>query len=140
MEINRKIIDYIICELKAYKRNNAIYQSIVNDCVGLSACVISDIPRTVTNKFSSTTENNALYNKDAVSLEREIKRIDIWLNCLDDEERFVVENIYINNRSYNTVIGRWHKEHNIIYSERRWKNKRRSAIKKIYEILVAIKV
>lgn len=130
------IIGYIIGELKAYKRNKAIYQTILLQAPSIQAQVLSDIPRSVTNKFSSSTENQALFNQDHAQLEKEIKQVEIWLGYLQEEERFVIEQFFMENRSYATISHRWSQKGYPIFSGKFWKRKSKIALSKIASICV----
>lgn len=128
----KALIEFIVKELKEYKLNKATYELILNENgIAITAQTLSEVPRSVTNKFSSMTENQAFNNKDASELFKDFKRVDIWLNTLDDEERFAVENFYIKNRGYNIISHLWSKETGVIYTNKYWKRKNKKALCKI---------
>lgn len=127
--MKKDVYEFIINELKAYKMNKATLETIKNECLlGISAQQISDMPRNVTNKFSSMTENQAFNMQAYNELEKDIKRVEIWLNCLHDEERHMIEGFYIHDRTYNTIIQQW----KTFYSKEFWKKKKVSGLNKIY--------
>lgn len=135
MEKVKTIEEVVIQELTEYKLNKATYELMQNDSgISISAQVIPEVPRSVTNKFTSATENQAFNRKDSDELERDIKRVDIWLTYLEDEEEFAIRNFYIHNKSYNTISFRWHRQGGLIYSSIFWKRKRKEALHKIIDL------
>jgi ArpU family phage transcriptional regulator len=137
MNNTSKIIEFVEKELAGYRKNKSIYESIKNENnISLSASMISDIPKTITNKFSSMTENQAIINRLG-DLEKEIRRVDIWINSLQDEEKFVVTNIYLEGKSYHVLANKWNLSGNPYFSVSYWKKKRKYAIKYICEIFAS---
>jgi hypothetical protein len=129
--MQKDLYEFIVCELKAYKMNKAVYESLlIENEIVISAQVISDMPRSNTNKFSSITENQALNHPPSHVLKLEIMRVENWLKALHDDERYMIESFYINNKTYNSIISGWRVEQSIEF----WKRKRISAINKIFEI------
>ena len=130
--MKKELYEFIINELKAYKMNKSILENIHNECcLGISAQKLSDMPRSVTNKFSSITENQAFNNKAFMELNQDIRRVEIWLYYLNDEERHVIEGLYIHNRSYNTLSNSW----KIYYSRDSWSKKKNIALNKIKDLI-----
>jgi ArpU family phage transcriptional regulator len=135
--MRKDAIIYVEGELKAYKRNKSIYQGmLLENNISISAQFLSDMPKSVTNKFSSMTENQALSNR-LYELEKDIRRVDSWIEHLLDEERFVVNNHYMENRSYNVIAHRWNTLGNPLYSAEYWKIKRKKALHSICQIFVS---
>lgn len=129
--MRKDMYEFIVDELKAYKMNVAVYESLlIENEICVSAQVISDMPRSSTNKFSSVTENMALNHLPSHKLRLEIMRVENWLRALHDDERYMIESFYINNKTYNTIINGWRIDQSIDF----WKRKRISAINKIYNI------
>ena len=94
--MQKDLYEFIVCELKAYKMNKAVYESLlIENEIVISAQVISDMPRSVTNKFSSITENQALNHPPSHRLKLEIMRVENWLKALHDEEKYMIENTNI---------------------------------------------
>jgi hypothetical protein len=134
--MNKELMEFIADEIKNYKRYKAVLETIQNEIPGIQAAVITDMPRAITNKFHSSTESQALFNRDESELKQNIKRIEIWLGYLNDEERHVTEEFYIHNRSYAVISHRWSKENNAIYSSAFWKYKRKQALRKICDLFM----
>lgn len=108
-------------QLKLHGANDIETADMVIEGLSMSASVITDMPKSVTNKFSSVTENaamnylrylkaspleikaiNAMLTEKAEQIHRynkQIRLIDNILLCLTDTERFVIESVYI--RGYN---------------------------------------
>jgi hypothetical protein len=126
------ITQHIMSELKNYKHNLALLKIIENEPQGIQASVITGMP--TSNSRNSTTEQNALCNKDAEKLTREIKTVEIWLELLDDKELFVVNQSLIHGRSYNTCVHLYYREFGIIFSQRFWKYKKRQGIERIEKL------
>ena len=130
--MQKQLYEFIIKELKAYKMNKAVIETLHNECmIGISAQQLSEVPRSITNKFSSMTENQAFGQTPDMELRRDIKRVDIWLECLCDEERYMVENFYIHGRTYNTIINNFRIDHSIDF----WRKKRISGLNNICDII-----
>ena len=131
MQKQRDRYEFIVDELKGYKMNVAVYESLlIENEICISTQVISDMPRSVTNKFSSVTENMALNHPPSHKLRLEIMRVENWLKALHDDERYMIESFYIHNKTYNSIIAGWRIDQSIDF----WKRKRISAINKIYNI------
>ena len=130
--MQKDLYEFIIKELKAYKMNKAVLETLHNETsLGVSAQQLSQVPRSVTNKFSSMTENQAFAQAPDTEIKRDIKRVEIWLECLKDEERYMIENFYVYDRTYNTIIVRWKME----FSREFWKKTRISGLNRIAEII-----
>ena len=121
----------VINTLKEYKRLVAIHEGLLNDYDGvLQAQVLSDLPKG--NGVRSQTEIASEKIKYEIrELEREIKRVSIWLNYLNDEERFVIEQIYFEERFINHIINKWCNAGREYHGSTYWKNKHREALKKL---------
>ena len=111
--------------------HNLVYVETLNECLEgevMKAPVLSDIPKSVTNKFSSSTENTALnYNtvyenkvdvlqlkidkanmeRQIAPLRREVETVERLLISLNDKEKFVVEMRYIRDYSNNETVMRF---------------------------------
>lgn len=100
---------------------------------GVKAIIYNGNTSSPTNKFSSSTEDTAMYITEKIDyLERSIKRmqgnvdsIDKSLNGLTEKERDVIIERYIEGRQW------WQVAYNINYSERQCRNFRKTAIIKI---------
>lgn len=126
--MQKDLYEFIIKSLNDYKMNIVVHALSKNDCMlGISAQHLSEVPRSVTNKFSSMTENQALNPTPIDALKNEIDMVDKWLYLLDDEEKYMIENFYIYSRKYNTIIHNWRTEYHINY----WKKKRIDGLNKI---------
>jgi ArpU family phage transcriptional regulator len=134
--LKKDIFGFIVAELEAYKRNRAVYKALlIENNISIPAQVLSDMPRSQTNKFNSSTENQALSNR-LYQLEREISRVENWMTSLNPEEKFVIEKFYMDNQTYPTISNNWRHRGGLIYSESFWKNRRRQALCKIYDVCV----
>ncbi len=127
--------DEVINTLRDYKRLIAIHESLINDYEGvLQAQTISDMP--TGNSLSNPTEKAILkLDRGLEELKREIRRVQIWLNYLSEEERFIVEQIYIEERFINIASNKWCSMGREYHSNWYWKSKKKDAINKIIEIL-----
>jgi hypothetical protein len=134
MTNTKELINYIILEISSYKLYKALLEQTRLEDVGVDAQKYYETPRSITNRFFSVTENLALYKRDEMSLIRSIKQVDNWLQMLDDDERHVTYNFYVNNRTYNTIANIWNSEHKVYYSLGHWKKKRKAAINKICQL------
>ena len=126
--------DEVIETLKGYKRLIAIHESLLNDYEGvLQAQVITDMPRA--NGVHSQTESAMLkLDREMKEIKKDIKRVNIWLNYLNEEERFVVEQIYFEERFINHIINKWCNMGKEYHGSTYWKNKHREAIRKITQL------
>ncbi len=133
--MNRDVADYVVGELKQFRRNKAILEGLmIENDISIPAQLLSDMPRSITNKFSSATENMALSNR-LYGLDTEVKRFENWLKGITDEQRFVVERFYMDNQTYIAISNNWSVEkEGMIFSEITWKNRRKSGLRKICEI------
>jgi ArpU family phage transcriptional regulator len=132
--MEKEVISYVETELMAYKKNKSIYSGMaLENNISISAQFLSDMPRSVTNRFHSVTENQALANR-LYDLEKDIRRVDGWLEHLLEEERFVINNHYMEKRSYNVIAHKWNTLGNPIYSPMYWKTKRKNALHSICQI------
>ena len=124
----------VISTLKDYKRMVAIHEGLLNDYDGiLQAQVLSDMPKG--NGIHSQTETAMLkLEYEIKELKKEIKRVQIWLNYLNEEERFVVEQIYFEDRFINHIINKWCNMGKEYHGSTYWKNKNREAIRKITQL------
>ena len=128
--MQKELYEFIIKELKAYKMNKAVLETLQNETgLGVSAQQLSQVPRSVTNKFSSMTENQAFGQAPDIEIRRDMKRVEIWLELISDEERYMVNNFYIEGRTYKTIIQNWHADFTVRY----WRRKRIQALGKICE-------
>lgn len=132
--MTKELINFVIDELKNYKLNKAIFNSIIlENNIEISAITISDIYYSKTNKFNSITENLALNNK-LEQLEREIKRVENWLNILNEKELFIIKNFYIENKSYNIISHNWLIHYKYYYSIQSLKKLRKNSLFKICNV------
>jgi exo-beta-1,3-glucanase (GH17 family) len=127
--------EQIVETLKNYKRVVAIYESLQNEYEGvIQAQVISDMPKA----HGVHSQVESAYTKleyELKELQKEIKRVQIWLNYLTEEERFIVEQIYIEERYYAIAGNKWCGMGREYHSESYWKRKKKDGIRKIYGIV-----
>jgi ArpU family phage transcriptional regulator len=124
--IDRKII---IEMLENYNRHKIVLEELEREgIIGISAQVLSETPRSVTNKFHSITETLALWSPEKDELMRSIAIVDTWLNNIPYLYKFILTQIYIQRNSYYIISSIWKKEHDVIQSDRFWKYKRKEAI------------
>lgn len=115
----------------------------------ISAVSYSDMPKSRTNKFSSVVENSVLETeknreeadrlkaelwqmaKDRIILQCKTEYVQALLEGLTEEERFVVEQFYINDVTWRIVAERYRKEFGIYISRTPLKNKRDNAFEKM---------
>jgi DNA-directed RNA polymerase sigma subunit (sigma70/sigma32) len=95
--------------------HNLVYVEALEECLEgevMKAATLSDMPKSITNKFSSSTENAALnYNtvyenkvdivqlkidkanteRQIAPLQREVDTVEALLKCLNDKEKFVID-------------------------------------------------
>ena len=124
----------VIETLRNYKRVIAIRNSLLNNYEGvLQAQQITDMPRT--NGVHSQVESagNKLQH-EIRELEREITKVSIWLDYLTEEERFIIEQTYIEERYINMASNKWCSMGKEYHSQTYWKDKKRQAINKIVDI------
>ena len=126
--------DEVISTLKNYKRLIAIRDSLLNDYEGvIQAQKLTDMPRG--NGVHSQVESAAnKLNYEIKELEREITRVSIWLEYLNEEERFIIEQIYIEERFISLASNKWCNLGKEYHGNSYWKNKHRLAIKKIINL------
>ena len=136
--MNREEMD-IIAQLEEYKANVArrdILKNDMDDDPFIKAMVLSDMPSAHGEVFSKT-EAAAISDQPSVieleirSLSKEIKRVDIWLNFLLEEEKFAVINFYMEKKTYRQIIRKWDTLHGVDFSKFYWRGKKISGIKKI---------
>ena len=71
--MQKDLYEFIIKALTDYKMNIVVHSLSKNECMlGISAQHLSEVPRSVTNKFSSMTENQALNPTPIDALKNEI--------------------------------------------------------------------
>jgi ArpU family phage transcriptional regulator len=141
MEVNmdyKTLSEFLIQELQNYKRMKGIL-GILTDDIGVQAQCLSDMPHSQTNKFSSVVENTAFqHQRNKKELKKDIKRIDICLSALFEDECFVIRQFYVENQTYNTISERWHNQTKRFYGKDYWISKRKKALKKMCETLNCI--
>lgn len=125
------LLPFVIQELKDYKTNKEILEQLQLEDVSISAAALSDMPKSITNKFSSVTENMALWKQDEQQVLKSIKRVESWLRLLNYIERFVITGFYIEEYSYLKIIREWKQHDDIYYSERFWRHKKKQSLHKI---------
>ena len=125
----------VIETLRNYKRVIAIRNSLLNNYEGvLQAQQITDMPRQSGVHSQVESAGNKLQH-EIRELEREITKVSIWLDYLNEEERFIVEQIYIEERFINLASNKWCSMGREYHSNWYWKKKKKEAINKIIEIL-----
>jgi chromosome segregation ATPase len=109
----------------------------------------SDMPKSKTNKFHSTVENNVIdmeYQQTEISAlksnlewwrdelkeyQYRTRKVEALLEGLTEEEKFVVEQFYINDVTWRIVAERYRKEFGVYISRTPLKNKRDNAFEKM---------
>lgn len=126
--------DEVIQTLKSHKKIIALYESLLNEYDGfLNAQQISDMPKG--SSVSSPIENAThKLNAELKELNKEIRKVNIWLKYLTQEERFVIEQLYFEQRFINQIINRWTSQGYEYHGFTYWKTKHREAIKKITDL------
>lgn len=123
----------------------------------LSASVITDTPRSITNKFNSKTENAALNyreylnrkpltkpeirdvikkNKEKITvLEMDVKLVDtVFLPCLDVKEEFIIRSLYFEGYSWHEITARFAEKFDA-REEPTLKDMRKYALQKMGDII-----
>lgn len=103
-----------------------------------------------TNKFHSITESAGIklekvnkkieekkdrIKKDIRLLQDRIQTVDILLECLSEEEKFIINSFYFLGLRWSLVESRYYKEYTEPKSTQQLKNKRTIAIKKMEGIM-----
>lgn len=122
--------DKVIELLKDHKRIIAIAETIRNDhAETLKASSVAN--QIKTSKVTDLSDLIIKLNKELDELEKEIRKVQIWLEYLTVEERFYVENYYIQSTSMTSIITKWCNQGNRYRSEFFWKNRKKAALEKI---------
>lgn len=122
--------DKVIERLKAHKGNIAIHETLINDySATLKASSLDS--KVQTSNVSDLGDVVEKINKELEDLEKEIKRVQIWLNYLTEEERFYIDCYYIQSISTTSIITRWCNAGNSFRSEFFWKKRKYAALEKI---------
>ena len=124
-----ELINIIENELKFYKKYIAILAELEID--GVQAQRLSHMPRCVTNKFNSLTENMALLNQDKDVIKRSIARVQNWLDYLNWIERFVIKGFYIEQYTYTKIAREWDKAEGYYITKDHWQKIKKQSLKKI---------
>jgi hypothetical protein len=125
--------DKVIALLKDHKRIIAIRETMLNDYDStLKASSVAN--QSKTSKVSDLSDMILKLNKELEELDKEIRKVQIWLEYLTIEERFYVENYYIQSISMTSIITKWCNEGNRYRSEFFWKNRRQQALEKIISL------
>ncbi|OHW62181.1 hypothetical protein EUAN_12500 [Andreesenia angusta] len=130
-DLEKTLSEYEV--IKAAIKNNKIKLESLRYEDGLTGISYDTEPTSKTNKFSSATENVAERNiqmeerlkRRIATEENKIKMIDNALEGLNDMERVIVEEFYINGLEWWKVAAK------VCYSEGWCKSTRNNAIKKI---------
>lgn len=126
--------DEVINTLKQYKRLIAIRDSLLNNYEGvLQAQKLTDMPRGSGTSNQVESKINQ-FQCEIKEIEREITRVSIWLNSLNEEERFIIEQIYIEERFVNMASNKWCSMGKEYHSRSYWNDRKRQAINKIVDI------
>lgn len=126
--------DDVIRTLKSHKKIVAIYESLLNEFDGhIGSQTLSDMPKGSGISSPIDQARNKL-ERELKELYKEIKRVNIWLNYLTVEERYVIEQLYFEQRYINHIINRWTNQGNEYHGFTYWKTKHREAIKKITDL------
>lgn len=144
MSAHDDMITYIIDELKSYKRYKALLKQSELECVCIPAQVLKETPRSTTNKFSSMTENSAIYGTvEQRTLIDKIAMIDNWLEYLPPPESHVLEYLYVQNMISSTNVYRqvndgWFDKYDTYYSDSYWKGVRKKALSKLVNLMCTV--
>lgn len=131
--LRQDLLDFIVQQLREYKINKEIIEHLQNEDISIEAVALSEMPKSVTNKFHSVTENIALWKREEAEVSKSIKRVESWLRLLNYIEEYVVFNFYIEEWTYNKIVEEWKRKEGIYYSDRFWKFKKKDALKKIHD-------
>jgi ATP-dependent protease HslVU (ClpYQ) ATPase subunit len=122
--------DKVVEFLRGHKQNIAVHETLINDySATLKASSVTN--QIKTSKVSDLSDLILRINKELEDLEKEIRRVQIWLDYLTIEERFYVENYYIQGVSVTSIITKWCNQGNRYRSEFFWKNRKKAALEKI---------
>lgn len=126
--------EYVINALRDYKRLIVLKNELEYKYDGvLNAQVLTDMPKgTGLSDPIQTALNKIAAEKK--QLELDIKRINDWVNYLNEEESFVIKQIYFEQRFISHVINRWVNAGNEYHGSAYWKKKHRESLKKICEM------
>jgi hypothetical protein len=124
---------YVEQELYNYSNNVRILSELKHEGKNISSSKINIVPASRTNKFVSSTETLALNeNKDIKTIKQDIRRVDIWLGALKEQQLHVVKGVYIDRLSMNSIIARYNKR----YSSSIWEARRKEGIKTICDVVI----
>jgi hypothetical protein len=122
--------DKVIEILKDHKRIIAIRDTMQNDYDStLRASTVAN--QIKTSKVSDLSDLMLKLNKELEELEKEIRKVQIWLEYLTIEERFYVENYFVQGVSVTSIITKWCNLGNRYRSEFFWKKRKQAALEKI---------
>lgn len=131
--------EYVIDILKSYKKLIALKNELIYDFDGyISALRIDGMPK-ATEKSDPIQTAIRKQRAEIRDVKREIKRIENWMEYLDDRERHYLTEVYINNRFRLHAQNSWTSKHNEYISRRSWGNIRHSALKKLTELILSKK-
>jgi hypothetical protein len=108
--------------------------------VGIQAQVLSGMPHTITNKFSSIVEVQAFDRKELKELKKDINRIKNCLSILkQDILLFTITELIINGNTLQYTIKKYKQITGEYYSEGYFKDKRKKALNEMTKHLIDIK-
>jgi hypothetical protein len=132
--------------LLALYKNEYLYSRATIEEICLAAPVISDIPKSVTNKFSSVTENAAIEYPERIkelckminSISWEIADTSDLMKFLPEDEKFIVELKYLDDRenTWKEIIEKYDKKFDISISLETVKRKKNLALEKIHDMIL----
>lgn len=122
--------DKVIELLRDHKRIIAIAESIRNEYAETlkASSVVNQIK---TSKVSDLSDLIIKLNTELEELEKEIRKVQIWMNYLTVEEQFYIEHFYIQSVSIASIITKWCNQGNSYRSEMFWRKRKAKALDKI---------
>jgi hypothetical protein len=127
-------------ELMNYKRMQGIVKGVDIEGIGVQAQVLSGMPHTITNKFSSVVEVQAFNRNELKELKKDINRIKNCLSILkQDILLFSVTELIINGHSLPVTIKKYKQITGDYYSEGYFKYNKNKALQIMTKHLIDIK-
>jgi hypothetical protein len=126
--------EYVVDMLRDYKRLIALKNELEYQYDGvLNAQVLSDMPK---GSGLSDPIQSALNKIEAEKkqLELDIKRINDWVEYLNEEEKFAITQLYFEERYFGQITNKWATLGKEYYSTEYWKRKVKKAVNKIMNI------
>lgn len=130
-----------------------------NDCIegiALKTNTVSDMPKYNNNQFRSTTEKAALLYQDEMEwtsedrsallqkikdiksrmyrLDMDVRQVDVMLNVLPKEQRFIIEQYYIEGYRWPEILEQFTLNFNIVYTLNTLYAWRDKALEKMFSV------